>query len=236
MIYFNDLVDKKVRDYKVYVFLNQFAATDTQKSFINKFLKRKGKLLVWLYAPGFLTRQGLSLESMKALTGINITQAGPGSRRSHFVKSNSILTTGLATKQVGVGLEMPGLRFAVNDPTVIPLACYDDSGEVSVAIKENAEWRSLYIAMPSPFSPDFIQNLARYANSHVYNTPGDMFSYHRDDFICLHGVEGNENHISLPVARKVEDLLTNQVILEDGCHFSIKLKPGETRLLRLIKP
>lgn len=64
-----DLAEGKVPDrYKVYIFQDAFYLTETQKKAIEK-LKGKGRTLVWQWAPGFVSDQGLSRERMEQLTG-----------------------------------------------------------------------------------------------------------------------------------------------------------------------
>ena len=70
---FADLASGNIRDYKMYFFPNLFYITPEKRAVIEK-LKAAGKMVVFLYAPGYLTADGASLESMSDLTGMKIRQ------------------------------------------------------------------------------------------------------------------------------------------------------------------
>ena len=232
--YLNDLINKKMTNYKVYVFLNLFDVPKDAKKFIDEKLKRDGKTIIWLYAPGYLTSQGFSTENMSALTGMNIYLDGMSSKRAKFLSSENPLIAGIANTNAGIGLDMYGERFVVADKDAVPLASYNLDGKTAAAVRKFNDWTSIYMGVPAGLTPQFLQNIASYAKVHIYNkVPGDMFFYHRDDLICLHGVEGNDNAISLPFNASVKDLLSGEILLDRGKSFSLKLQPGETKLLYL---
>ena len=60
-------------DYQVYVFLNLCYVTPERRAAIER-LKQAGKTLVWLYAPGYLTPEGASIESLRDFTGMAVEQ------------------------------------------------------------------------------------------------------------------------------------------------------------------
>jgi hypothetical protein len=233
--YFKDIVDKKMDNYKVYIFLNAYYLSDKKRAFIEKYLKRNGKTLIWTYAPGYLTGKGFSVENMSRLTGIKLTESGKGGKLSQFVTGSSSLLKGIAKHTMGPGFDIYGVRFSVNDSKATPLARYTADRSISAAVKRMRGWNSIYIGSPSGFTPAFLQNIAQFAGIHVYNTPGDMFCYHRDDLICLHGVEGNENILQLPFKAKLIDMFDNSTLLNDGNLLKIKLQPGETRIIKVMK-
>ncbi|MFD0713865.1 S-layer homology domain-containing protein [Paenibacillus sp. GCM10027626] len=68
-------------DYKVYIFVDTFYLTNAQRTAIER-LKNAGRTLVWTWAPGYVSENGLSAAGMETLTGISLTSAddagGPG--------------------------------------------------------------------------------------------------------------------------------------------------------------
>jgi hypothetical protein len=233
--YFKDVLDKQMDQYRVYVFMNAFHLTPEQQAFIDRKLKKDGKTLIWLYAPGYVTGKGFSTEAMSALTGIGITEAVRHGKDSIYLESP--LSKGIAGKRAGMDNSLGGISFQVTDPQAIPLTRYrHGKQEISGALRDFKSWKSIYLATPVAFTPEFLQNLAVYSGIPVYNrTPGDMFIYHRNDLICLHGVEGNENRIKLPFNAVLKDLLSGQEIQPVNGEFVIKLAPVETRLLEVIR-
>jgi hypothetical protein len=235
--YFNDIIERNMTGYKIYVFMNLFNISPEREKFINQKLKRDGKNLVWLYAPGYLGPKGRSEKRMSSLTGIQIRQDGINTGFADFVSGPS-LTNGIAGTQAGIGLNMTGERFIVDDRSngTVPIARYREDNKVAGAIHKFPDWNSVYMAIPSGFTPGFLQNIAKLGNAHIYNTtPGDLFMHHRDDLICLHGIEGNKNLIKLPYDATVKDLITGKPVPSAGNKVTVKLQPGETRLLYIEK-
>ncbi|OQA80779.1 MAG: Beta-galactosidase [Lentisphaerae bacterium ADurb.Bin242] len=232
--YFRDLVDRNMDGYKVYVFLNAFHLTKEKREFIDRKLKKDGRTIVWVYAPGYVTDTGLSTEAMSKLTGIRIAEAGSPLKDS--VYTDSPLGLGVAGKRVGMDNSLGGVSFRVEDAQAVPLMRYRyGKQEVSGAMRDFKSWKSIYLGTPVAFTPEFLGNLAGFAGIPVCNTPGDMFIYHRDDLICLHGVVGNENRIRLPFKATLRDLMTGEEIKQESGEFVIRLRPTKTRLLEIIR-
>lgn len=66
----SDLDNPRMRDYKLYVFTNLCHTDAATTAMVHRKLQRNGATAVWLYAPGYVTSDGLSLESMRELTGM----------------------------------------------------------------------------------------------------------------------------------------------------------------------
>lgn len=59
-----------------------------------------------------------------------------------------------------------------------------------------------------------------------------MFIHRRDDFIAMHGVEGNTNIVAPLPGKKLYDFTTGKELPAKANNtYEIKLAPGETRLL-----
>ena len=66
-----DLGHPNLPEYKLYVFLNPTYFTEAERVAIDR-LKRGGKTLAWFYAPGYSTDDGLNLDALRAVCGINL--------------------------------------------------------------------------------------------------------------------------------------------------------------------
>lgn len=234
--YLDDLIEGELDHYKVYVFLNLYYLTDEVRAFIDERLKRDGKVLVWQYAPGYVTPEALSLESMAALTGIRLGTDG-GSLESYFAGearagAPQTLLDRLGGVPVGLGFVPVMQRFYVDDPAAAPLAYYTD-GRVAAAVKEMGTYTSVYLGHPSGLTPQFIANLAVFAGVHTYLEPGDMFMHHRDDLAVIHGVEGGQKVLRLPFPARVTDLLAARVLAEEAQEVAIRVEPGQTLWLQI---
>lgn len=71
---FADLAAGRLKDYRVYVFPNLFYATPEKRAVVAR-LRAAGKTCIWLYAPGYLTPDGASVDGVAALTGFRVRPA-----------------------------------------------------------------------------------------------------------------------------------------------------------------
>lgn len=71
----DDIANENIGDYKLYIFLNLFNPSDTIIKKITQ-LREKGKSFLFLYAPGYISDNGFSLESMSSLTGLDFEYSG----------------------------------------------------------------------------------------------------------------------------------------------------------------
>jgi len=228
-IYLNDLITRKMTHYKVYCFLNLYHISPEKEAFI-KLLRQNGKVLVWVYAPGYSTEKGLDTANISRITGIDVEKLAPGTQRAVFV--DSPVSSGLSGKEAGLDNSLGEVRFAVTDKKAVPICTYID-GKVAGAMKTFPGYTGIYLAQPSPFTAEFLARIASYAGVHIFNrTPGDMFIHRRDDFMVLHGVEGNENIISPLPGKKLYDMTTGKALPVNADQtVTVKLAPGESRLL-----
>lgn len=230
--YLEDMISGKRRDYKLYVFMNVFHLSARKKAYIES-LKRDGKTLVFLYAPGYLSDNGVSVEGISRITGIKTALSQVRLKNSTFCESP--LSAGLSGYAAGIGNNMGGESFCIKDAKAVPLMHYAN-GEVSGAYRDFGTYKVVYLAPPSPFTPEFLQQLARYAGVHVYNlVPGDMFVQRRSDLAVLHGVEGKLNLLDYPGECELTDLITGEKIGKKDGKFAVKLVPGETKLISIGK-
>ncbi|MBO4647691.1 MAG: beta-galactosidase [Lentisphaeria bacterium] len=229
-VYLDDLIKRNVTHYKVCCFLNLFHVTPRTEAYLNS-LRRDGKILLFVYAPGYSTDKGLDAANISRITGIRTELIGPGSQKSVF--ADSPLTAGLKGKTAGLDNALGMVRFRITDPKATALCTYADGSGVSGAMKKFADYTSIYIALPSPFTAEFLSRLAASAGIHLFNrTPGDMFLHRRDDLMVLHGVEGNENILAPAPGKKLYDMTTGEELPARGDHtVAVKLAPGETRVL-----
>ena len=71
---FGDLAAGRLKDYKVYLFPNLFYVTPEKRAVVER-LRAAGKTCIWLYAPGYLTPDGASVDGVSGLTGIRVRPA-----------------------------------------------------------------------------------------------------------------------------------------------------------------
>jgi len=229
-VYLDDLISRNITHHKVYCFLNLYWISPRTQAYIDS-LRRDGRTLVFVYAPGYSTDNGPDAANIGRITGIRTEKIGPGPQKSLFVKSP--LTKGIEGKEAGLDNALGDLRFRITDPEAVALCTYADGSGVSGAMKKFPGYTSIYFALPSPFTAEFLSRIAAAAGVRLYNrTPGDMFLHRRDDLMVLHGVEGNRNVLAPPQGKKLYDMTTGEELPLRADHTAeVSLSPGETRIL-----
>ncbi|MBU0478572.1 beta-galactosidase [bacterium] len=97
VILLNDLGKKELPDYKVYIFLNCFVLTQEQRLCIEKVTKRNDKVILWLYAPGFIDEEGASDENISSLIGMKVKSIREKAPQVIEISASHSLTQGLPT-------------------------------------------------------------------------------------------------------------------------------------------
>jgi hypothetical protein len=241
LLYLDDLIADKRDDYKVYVFLNLYHAGPRARDFIETRLKRGGKTLVWQFAPGFITENGLSVDGMKSLTGINFSadlknKNGLGSVFSSLQnKMAKPMLAGVSGEKMGLGIDLYAPRFIVEDAAAQPLGTYLSDGKVSAAVKKLDGFTSVFIGPPSGLTPQFFRNIAVSGGATPFIEAGDMAMFHRDSFIVIHGVEGGRKTLRLPFKAKVTEMLTGRVLAQNSDTIPLDIKVADTLWLHLEK-
>lgn len=71
----DDVLDGEGHSYRMYIFMNQYVATPQERERIEKYLKKDGNVLVWMYGAGLINPDAdemLSLKNAEALTGFKL--------------------------------------------------------------------------------------------------------------------------------------------------------------------
>lgn len=226
----DDLTHPDLAEYKVYVFLNCYRLTDQQVRFIESDLKRDGRTLVWMYAPGYIADGGLALEQTSRLVGMKLgfsqewtsleVEAVEG---THPLAHNLLPLEGVSTNAA---------KFWVDDPETVALGRYVSGGEVAIAAREFEDWRSVYVAAPGGLGPGLLNNIARWSGAYFATDPGDAV-YMNSRLLCVHGVTGGKRTFHLPRRAIVTDAMTGEVMAYNRSLFQAEVPLQQTRWFRL---
>ena len=63
-----------LEQYKLCIFLNAFAIPTAQREFIRAQLQRRGRTLLWMYAPNYIQESGFSIDGISEITGIKVVE------------------------------------------------------------------------------------------------------------------------------------------------------------------
>jgi hypothetical protein len=242
----DDLLEKDLPPYKLYVFLNPFHLDNRRREKLKQVLRRDGRVALWLYAPGLLNtddgyrgEEPLYREHMHDLTGLRFGQGdGAWGPLMHVTNFHHPITRGL-----------PQDWFWGSTTPIAPLFHLEDSdattlGQVAYSLGRckpgfgvrtfnpgdpAAAWSSVYMASPDIPAP-VLRGLAGWAGVHLYNEAGDVL-YATPQLLSVHSVAGGPRIFQLPQpAEVVYDLFNQQVIARHTTAFEVTLPPASTAL------
>jgi len=226
----NDLLDGRLRPFKLYILLNAFRLDDNRRAKLKREIRRDGRVAVWIYAPGLLNKDS-STDNMTDLTGFRFAMTKtPWGPFMHVVDFEHEITRGLPEGLFwGTDLNLSP-TFYLQDPDARVLAsvvhaqgrCAEGMG-----VKEFGDWRSVYIAAPN-IPASILRGLARYAGVHLYSEAGDVL-YASRELLALHTLRGGERLLRLPhTVEAVYDLFGKKSVAEDTDHFRVVLPKMST--------
>ncbi|MDD5706026.1 MAG: hypothetical protein PHR35_08880 [Kiritimatiellae bacterium] len=233
----DDLMERRLPDYKVYVFLNAYLVDSEQRRFIDRRLKRRGKTLVWMHAAGYLDERTRDPANVSRLVGMTIRKA----EGSHALATQTVADPpdGFRNLLPCQGGDLPpqsGVKFYVDDAAAMPLAHYAAGGETAIAIRRLKNWTSVYIGRPGGLGPDMLHAIARDAGAFtLLSAPGNVAATD-GNLLVLHGVAGGRIEARLPDEARVQDLVTGAELADGTSMLTLDLPVQETRVLGLVEP
>ena len=237
----SDLGHPKMKEYKLYVFLNPTYFTPGERAEIER-LKRDGKVLMWFYAPGYATDDGLNLEAVGMLTGFDLRMRSSDSEVPALVYSEgSSLSAGLAGKTLAAtGWDIPspypraslGAVFSANEDGLSSVGGRYADGTVAFAARDFGTWKSVWCGVPN-FELAAWVNLCRYAGVHLYAEAPVVLHCDSRMMMIHNGYDAPKTiRVTLPRPAKVSDLVSGKPVAE-GVSFPVTLLAPGTRLLKL---
>ena len=228
----NDLLEGRLKPYKLYIFLNAFRLDAERRAAMAKELRRDGRVALWIYAPGYIQDEP-GLEHMSDLTGFRFGKGehawGP---LMHILDFQHPITRGLRQDLFWGTNSRLGPVFHLEDPEakVLGQVVYSQGRcKPGFGVKEFADWRSVYVAAPNIPAP-VLRGVARYAGVHLYSEAGDVL-FATPQLLGVHTVGGGERTFKLPGnAEVVYDLFERRMLARDVDRFDVSLAPAATAL------
>jgi len=236
MYLLSDIADRRMPDYKVYIFLNAFYVDDATREAIKQKVRRNGALSVWFYAPGFIQPDGSFCEkAMHDLTGIRIRHK----LEERSLQLNVTERSHPITEKVQQSLALEPTQelepiFWADDPQATVLGRLGPEGEPGLVTRDFGTWRCVYCAAPG-ISNELLRGLIHYAGGHVYSTSNDTF-YANHNYLMIHTATGGRKRITLPERRDVHELLEGKILGRNLATIDVTLPKAVTRVYRLRKP
>ncbi len=225
---------ERLPEYSCYVFLNVFALTPEQEQFIDRHLKRDGKTLVWIYAPGIITGDRLDPARVSRITGFDLEVIDQAVVPKVVITDHTHPFS--RTLPAGSGYSSTGTIgpfFVPRDGTV--LGIHPGSGKAALAVRDFGSWRSVYSAFPG-LSPELLQRILEASGIHVANRNTLDATYLSDRLLAIHTAAGGKRILRAPSAyrnRAVELFTGREYPIGPDGSFAVELAPMSTSLYRM---
>lgn len=233
-VYLNDLALMDTSRYKLFIVLNAFHMTDDQMELVNRKLRKDGKTLFWIYAPGMfngnqtLPRRVSQVAGMEIVFSENEQLIAPTMtlRPQGFCKA--LIDQGMTE----AGPSSPSCRaVTVRDPEAQVLGIGKVSGEPVLAAKNVNGVRSVY-SVTASLPPSFYRELARDAGVHIYNNRDDTLYVSRS-YLTVNADGAGPRRIQFPVPVDIYDAVTEEKLAARAVQLTLDLRDKETRMLRI---
>lgn len=222
-----DLVEEIIPPHKVYVFLDAFYLTPERRAAVER-LKADGHTLVWFYAPGYIAPDGLSLDHMGSVTGMQFTVVDSGTLTVTLDDSGATVEP----LSFGSGLQQAPMFSPAGDAGAVWGRYADNVPALVVADK--GEWRSVYCGVPGLPAP-VLRKLYADAGVHLYTDTGDVLSANAS-WVMLHTASAGTKTIRLPEPAHVYDIVNDTPLGENINEFTVDLPSGVTAIFALDPP
>jgi beta-galactosidase len=227
----DDLCEGKLPDsVRMFIFLNTFRLSDAQLAQIRRRAAHPGKLLLWLYAPGYVNGDTSGAGNVSRVVGFSVQALDePGTAKVKLLPRLPATLTGLPPEQAHGDGRNPAPRFVVPaQPEVTPLGVYDGTQQVGFALgKSGGAWSAFYGGLEA--SPEVLRALARLAGVHIFCDSNDVISGTRG-FVSIHAATAGPKTLHFPQAVVLTDLISGVKLSPASREHTFEMTKGETRL------
>lgn len=248
-----DILARDAKHYKMYLMINCFSLTDKERRLIDERLRRRGAVLVWMFAPGLFNpdkKPELSTEHIKSLFGFTLASQ-TGERRKLNMKLTEVgaqYFSGFAPQRVFGSFERPewvfdkttgGIKQQFPGDVELPqrfhgveggevLARFEDGGQPSILKHQTASATDIWIG--SVMAPaDLLRCVAKRAGCHLF-FDGDEIIYADRSFLAIHTREAGERTFDLRRKADVVEVFSGDVLGRGITQFKDTIDAYRTRL------
>ncbi len=224
-------------DYKVYILLSPVEVTPEESAAIDKYLKKNGHTLVWVYACGYSNGSSLDVEHISKLTGITVKASNASSVINVKLSGTSEWVAGLSGLKYGNSTAGVNPLLYVEDAAATPLGsyCADSNGKTGLAVKEMDGWTSIYSgAMNLPV--ELLRNILKKSGVHLYSENSNDVVYVNDNYVGIHSGIGEQKTIKLNGRYAVYDVINGKWYSMNTDTITYTHARNETSLFRLSTP
>jgi len=240
----DDLARADMPDYKLYLMINTFVLTDSEREVIRRKASKNGATVIWLYASGFINPNKsakLDHAHISDITGINVnridTTLSPRFKLSN--PNHQALRLGDMGRLYGcidrninscfdnesfVPESVTNPMFYIDDPDAEILGRYCINDLPALAEKKHPDgFTSVYCA-PQILRSDLIASFASTAGVHLYSYDDDCI-YANRNFVTVHAAYSGKHTLYFPKECSPYEVY-------ERCSYGINIKTLEIDLLK----
>jgi len=225
----SDLGRADLPEHRAYLFLNAYYLSEPQRQAIDS-LKRDGKLLVFVHAPG-IAGAADAASAIASVTGIAVQPAtGLTTMLPEPMAGDHPLLRDL-NSQLGCSPFIREPAWSVADAEATPLATYAGTDLIAAAARDFGTWKSVFVGSPG-LSNQFVHNLGEWAGCWCAAEPGDAV-YANDRIATIHAIFPGHKSLHLARPARVSDLTTGDMVADRSDRIELDMQRGETRWFAL---
>ena len=194
---FND-IDRVDRDkYKLYIFLDAYYMTDEQRDYINNFIKKDGRSLLFVSGCDCISDKGYCLADMEKMSGFTLKEVA--------FKEKSINSCGTI---YGYG-EAKVPTYYVDDPDAEVMGRYGISRECGLA-KKKLDGYTMYFSGVGNVSAAVLRQIAKEAGVFIY-AEGDVATYVNSGVVGIYNTRDEYTTVTVPFDGEFEEMFSGAV-------------------------
>ena len=204
--------------YKLFIFLDSFELSEQAKEVISQRFKKKGKTILWCYAPGYICENKADVSNISELTDISVCNY-----------------SGNDTTAIGYGVEYGfdcryDAMFFASDGEV--LAKYKGDGKTALARKKLKDYTSVYSALGN-LPSRVLREIAKDAGVFVYSED-DNPVYVNNLFIGVCSHTDGTLSLNIPKSGQLKNLFDGTVYDVANGRLELKARKGEVKMLEYV--
>ena len=211
-----DLEKEEIENYSFYIFMNQYDLSPSARKRIESICRKKGKTVLWLYAPDYAANGENDPARIGDITGMHVSEVpdSPG----------KLIWNGVPT------VETASPYFVIDDEDAEIKARFED-GSAAVAEKDIDGCRSIYAALYD-LPSDLLRTLMRESGVFLYSENPMVYAYANTAFIGVYNAAENDCEVRVKKDGLYIDSISGDTFRADG--GVIRLPKREMRAYLLV--
>jgi hypothetical protein len=220
--------DMPHEQYKLYIFLNLIAPEKKLREMIAK-LRREGKSMLFIYAPGIISGNAFSIEAMNELSGIKLKEMKEPEHIATVRKGK--WNTSSADFAFGYDAPVKPMFYA-DDTDAEAIGYFEKSGKAALVLKERSSGFDAWAA-GGPIPPEILRKMAKKAGVKIYLETDDPLFVNKSLIGCFAHKPGIRT-FKMPSECKIYELFSKKEFKTEGKTAQVAFKGNEMKLFEII--